>query len=227
MAAFEAAVDLGFSYIETDVHVTRDGVLVAFHDDRLDRVSDAAGRIGAMDWSEIGRARLGGSHSVVRLEQLLTRWPDLRINLDPKSDASVGPLIEMIHKMDIARRVCIGSFSTARIRRFRQALGAGLCTSMGPTEVLGLRLNSLPLGLPAGRGKIAAHCVQVPVRYFGIPVTDKRFVEAAHRRGLKVHVWTVNDAAQMNALLDMGVDGLMSDDAALLKSVFETRGIWS
>lgn len=226
MAAFDAAVRLGFSYIETDVHVTADGVLVAFHDDRLDRVTSETGRISAIDWSEAGKARLGGEHRIPRLEELLTCWPDLRINLDPKSDAAVGPLIDLIRKLDIADRVCIGSFSGVRINRFRKAFGTGFCTSMGPTEVLGLRLQCLPFrGLP-GAWKFAANCVQVPVRYRGIPVVDKRFVAAAHQRGLKVHVWTINDEAEMHHLLDMGVDGLISDEAALLKSVFVKRGLW-
>jgi len=222
MAAFQDAVDLGYDYIETDVHATRDGRLVAFHDDRLDRVTDRQGRIADLDWAEVSQARVQGKQPIPLFEELLSAWPDLRINIDPKGNAAVHPLVEVLRRPGVLDRVCAGSFSGRRLATLRSILGAGLCTSMGPGEVVRLRLKSL--GLPAG--KFAAEAAQVPLRHYGLPVIDRRFVETAHDHGLKVHVWTINDRATMTRLLDLGVDGIMSDETALLKAVFMEHGLW-
>ena len=222
MAAFQDAVDLGYRYIETDVHATRDGVLLAFHDDRLDRVTDQKGRIAELEWSEVSRARVHGREAIPLFDELLSAWPDLRINIDPKADGAVAPLIKVLSRPGILPRVCVGCFSGRRIATLRSALGRQLCTSMGPAEVARLRMASL--GLPGG--DFAAAAAQVPLRHYGLPVVDGRFVRAAHARALKVHVWTINDAATINRLLDLGVDGIMSDETALLKAIFLERGIW-
>lgn len=222
MAAFQHAIELGYRYVETDVHATRDGVLVAFHDDRLDRVTDRQGAIAEQDWAEVRAARVGGREPIALLEDLLAAWPDVFINIDPKADSAVMPLIDSLHRTGTAARVCIGSFSDRRLRRMRAAMGPTLCTSMGPGEVARLRLASF--GVPAGR--LAAACAQVPVRRYGVRIVDRRFVHTAHKLGLKVHVWTVNDETAMERLLDLGVDGIMTDRTELMKSVFERRGLW-
>ena len=222
MAAFQDAVNLGYDYIETDVHATRDGALVAFHNNRLDRVTDRRGRISDLDWAEVSQARVAGREPVPLLEELLSTWPSLRINIDPKDDRALGPLIKILRRPDILERVCLGSFSGRRLNELRDALGPALCTSMGPAEVVRLLVTSL--GIPAG--SFAAKAAQVPVRHFGVPVVTRNFVIAAHEQDLKVHVWTINDPAMMNILLDLGVDGIMSDEIALLKSVFIERGLW-
>ncbi len=222
MAAFEDAVNLGYGYIETDVHATRDGVLVAFHDDRLDRVTDRKGRIAELDWDEVSKARVHGRESIPRFEELLGAWPHMRINIDPKADGAIAPLVKILRRQGVLERVCAGCFSDRRLKELRRALGPELCTSMGPGEVVRLRLASL--GLSSG-GFVAA-AAQVPLRRHGLPVVDRRFIKAAHARGLKVHVWTINDRAVMTWLLDQGVDGIMTDETALLKEVFMERGLW-
>ena len=225
MAAFQDAVALGYDYIETDVHATRDGVLVAFHDDRLDRVTDRQGRIAELDWAEVSKARVHGREPIPLFEELLSAWPGLRINIDPKDDGALAPLIKVLQGPGILQRVCAGCFSGRRLSALRTALGPELCTSMGPAEVVRLRLCSW--GLPTGSAApFAARAAQVPIRQYGLPVVDRRLVTAAHERGLKVHVWTINDRATMIRLLDLGVDGIMSDETALLKNVFMERGLW-
>ena len=227
MAAFAAAVKLGFRYVETDVHLTRDNVLIAFHDDRLDRVTHHRGRIAETDWADIREARVDGTEPIPLFTDLLDTWPTLRINVDPKTDAAVGPLIDVIREAKAADRVCLGSFSGRRLQKIRRAPDLNICTSMSPMEVLRLRLCSLPgFNVMASRTKQAAACVQVPAYFKGIRVIDPAFISHAHGLGLKVHVWTINDEAEMNRLLDLGVDGIMSDDAELLKRIFVTRGLW-
>ena len=224
MAAFEAAVALGYRYLETDVHCTRDGALVAFHDDRLDRLTDAKGKVADRTLAEVKAARIAGAHEIPLFEDLLARWPWVHINVDPKSDRAVGPLIDLLNRTEALDRVCVGSFSGRRLQRLRQALGASLCSSLGPLDVARLRLASLvSLKRPP---PMAANCVQVPVRHYGIPVIDRRFIDAAHRRGLQVHAWTINDENEMTRLIDLGIDGLMTDRPTLLRDVLTGRGLW-
>lgn len=222
MSAFEAAIDMGYRYIETDAHVTADGVLVALHDDTLDRVTDRSGVIGDLPWAEVRKARVAGAEPVPLLEDLLALHPEVRVNIDPKHDAAVEPLAEAIRRTGAIDRVCIGAFSDRRLARIRADLGPRLCTSMGPRQVA--RLLAASRGLPSGR--FTAACAQVPVRRGLVPLVTQRFLEAAHSRGLQVHVWTINDPAEMGALLDLGVDGIMTDAPDVLKQVLDDRTAW-
>jgi glycerophosphoryl diester phosphodiesterase len=222
MESFEAAVALGYHYLETDTHATSDGVLVAFHDDHLDRLTDRTGAIGDLPWADVRAARVRGRHSIPLLEDVLTAWPDVRVNIDPKNDAAVDPLVELIRRTGSIDRVCVGAFSDDRLDRVRAALGDRICTSMGPRQVRRLLLASR--GVPGGR--FSAACVQVPVRHGPVTIVNGRFVAAAHRRGLQVHVWTINDAPEMQRLFDVGVDGIMTDRPDVLKVVLEARGCW-
>ncbi len=222
MVAFQASVDLGYRYIETDVHVTRDGVLVAFHDESLDRATDRIGLIRELTWSEVSAARVGGVERIPRFDDVLATWPDLRINVDPKHDSAVQPLADALIRADSVSRVLVGAFSDARIAAVRRLCGPDLATALGPRSVA--RLRSATAGRSrSGRDAVA---VQVPVKYSGIPVTTPRFVTRAHRAGLAVHVWTIDDPAEMNRLLDMGVDGIMTDRPDVLKDVLTSRGEW-
>jgi glycerophosphoryl diester phosphodiesterase len=222
MTAFEYAVGLGYRYLETDVYATRDGVLVSFHDDKLDRVSDARGKIEDLTWAEVAKARIGGREPVPLMEELFARFPETRINIDPKHDAAVQPLIALIKRMGAEDRVCIGSFSGKRIKQVQDAFGGRVCTSLGPGGVL--KLKSASAGVPLRRW--AEGCAQVPVKGNGITIVTRRFVQAAERCGLQVHVWTIDDEAEMRRLIDLGVHGLMTDRPALLKRVLIEKGLW-
>ena len=146
----------------------------------------------------------------------------MKINIDPKDDNVVDPLVEVLREHDALDRVCLGSFSDRRLRRCRELLGPGLCTSAGPLAVSLVRLSSF--GLPTGRP--SAQCLQVPVRQGRIPIVDRRFVGHAHDRDLQVHVWTIDDPIEMHRLLDLGVDGIMTDQPSLLRSVLIEREDW-
>ena len=222
MPAFEGAVRLGFRYVETDVHATSDGALLAFHDDVLDRVTDYSGDIAKLPWDIVRRARVGGREPIPLLEELLGTFPDLRVNIDPKHDAAVQPLIDIIEKFDAIHRVCIGSFSDKRVAKLRKALGPDLCTALGPNAVRRLVVGSR--GLPVGR--FNQPCAQVPPQRRSVTIVSKRFLDAAHRRGIAVHVWTIDDDMEMERLLDLGVDGIMTDRPAVLRSLLEARGQW-
>ncbi len=218
MPAFADAVGLGYTYLETDVHVTADGVLVAFHDEDLARSCGRPGRIADLPWQEVHSAMVDGRAPIPLLEDLLGAWPDVRVNIDCKSDGAVPALVETLRRCDALDRVCVGSFSDARLRRIRRLLGPGLCTSLGPRGVAAW-VFGLPLPTPA----LAA---QVPVTHNGRTVVSARTVARAHRRGLHVHVWTVDEPEEMHRLLDLGVDGLMTDRPAVLKQILVERGQW-
>jgi glycerophosphoryl diester phosphodiesterase len=222
MPAFAGAVALGYRYVETDVHVTSDGVVLAFHDDRLDRVTDRTGAIAELPYAEVARARVDGVEPIPLLEELLGTWPELRVNIDPKHDEVVEPLATVLRRTGATERVCVGAFSDRRLARLRAMLGPGLCTSLGPAAVARLRAASLGLG----RVEPDGCCVQVPPRAKGLPLVDRRFVAAAHEAGLDVHVWTIDEAVEMRALLDLGVDGIMTDRPSVLREVLVARGEW-
>ena len=218
MPAFEYAVGLGYRYVETDVQVTADGVLVAFHDDDLARTCDQPGRISRLTWREVSAARVRGEAPIPLLEDLLGAWPELRVNIDCKSDAAVPALASALERTGSLDRVCVGAFSDRRVRRLRSHFGTRLCSALGPAGVAALRY-----GRPRSLGGMTA---QVPVRQGRITVTTPQFVERAHRLGIHVHVWTVDEPAEIERLLDLGVDGIMTDRPAVLRSVYEQRAQW-
>ncbi|MEU6082481.1 glycerophosphodiester phosphodiesterase [Streptomyces sp. NPDC047108] len=222
--AFRRATDAGYRYLETDVHATADGTLVAFHDTTLDRVTDATGRIADLPWSEVRQARVAGSEPVPLFEELLETFPTARWNVDVKAEAAVAPLTELVRRTGAWDRVCVGSFSEARVVRTLRLAGPRLATSYGSRGVAALRLRSYGLPVPLRRTGVA---MQVPERQGRVRVVDRAFLRAAHARGLKVHVWTVNDASRMEALLDLGVDGIMTDRIDTLRTVLTDRGLWA
>lgn len=217
LAAFESAVRLGYRYLETDVHATADGRLVAFHDRTLDRVTDRSGVIAELPYDEVARARIGGREPIPLLEDLLGAFPQARFNIDVKAAGAIRPLIDVLRRTNAVDRVCVGAFSDRRIALVRKAFGPQLCTILGPRGVARLRV-----GLPHGPGA----CVQVPIAYGAVRVIDPRFVARAHRRGLDVHVWTIDEPAQMHWLLDLGVDGIMTDRIETLRDVLVQRNQW-
>ncbi|GII78055.1 glycerophosphoryl diester phosphodiesterase [Sphaerisporangium rufum] len=230
MAAFERAVDLGYTYLETDAHATADGVLLAFHDHTLDRVTDRHGRVAALPYREVRRARIGGVEQIPLLEDVLGSWPDVRVNIDVKESPAIVPLAEAVRRTAAHDRVCLTSFSDVRLARARMAMGRPVCSALGPRGVARLRAAAA-LGSGYGRllGGLARQgvpCAQVPVGFRGMRVTTRALVRTAHALGMQVHVWTVDDPRQMEHLLDLGVDGIMTDNISGLRDVLAARGQW-
>ncbi len=223
LTTFARAVELGFSYLETDLRATADGVVLAFHDATLDRVTDRTGRISELPYGEVAEARVGGVEPVPRLDDLLEAFPQARFNLDVKDASTVLPTVRLLRSRGVLDRVCLASFSDRRLQELRSALGPDLCSSLGPREVV---------ALAAARGKRwagvhrSARCVQVPPRLGPLPVLTQRLVASAHLSGLAVHAWTIDEPAEMAHLLDLGVDGIISDRPQVLRSVLAARGQW-
>lgn len=222
IAAFDHARSLGYRYFETDVHATADGVLAVYHDEELEAGTGVRAKIGDLSWSELSELRVGGEHPIPSFDEVVTRYPEVRFNVEPKGDTAVELLIEAIRRHDLLDRILVGSFNGGRVRRVRSALGPDLATSPGPTGVL--QLYARAALWPRGRSRFAA--VQVPHRAWVVDVVPAWLVERLHRLGVQVHVWTINDEAEMVALLDAGVDAVMTDRVETLRRVLEARDAW-
>jgi len=232
MVAFEWALGRGLRYLETDVHATRDGRVVTFHDDRLDLLTDGRGKVWDRDWDDLrsldaayhfdaahGYPFRGTGVRIPLLEEVLAAFPQALLNLDLKQEGMEGLLAAEIARLGAEDRVLVGSFHDRRLTRFRQASEGRVATSAGPSEVLAA-MAATRLRRPL-RG--AADAYQVPERQGPLRVVGKQFVEAAHAAGKQVHVWVVNDPATMHRLLDLGTDGIVSDRADLLAGVVAER----
>lgn len=224
LRAFEHAINLGYRYVETDVHASADGKLLAFHDNNLLRTCGENIDIATTGWSTLSSARIDGTDPIPLLEDLLGSWPDVRINIDCKADTALQPLLDTLRRTNSLDRVCIGSFSDKRLARIRAELGPDVCTSMGPGEVARLVLRShTRLPIPVSQHAL---CAQVPIKQGPIPVVTRATIATARSLGIHVHVWTIDDPIEIGRLLDMGVDGVMTDDTVALKSVYQARNIW-
>ena len=217
LAAFQHAVDLGYTYLETDAQVTADGVVLAFHDDDLTRTCSRPGRISQLAYGEVSAARVHGLAPIPVLEDLLATFPGARVNIDCKRDEGVEPLVAVLRRSGALERVCVAAFDDRRIRRLRSLLGPGACTALGRGEITALKLTGRHTGGDAA---------QVPVRAGTVTVVTPSFLRRAATRHLAVHVWTIDDADEMRRLLDLGVGGIMTDRPEVLKRVLIERRQW-
>jgi len=222
-AAFEHAISLGFRYMETDVRASADGTAVAMHDPRLDRVAATRGQVRRMTWDQLKCLPLRAGSSIPSLEDLLGAWPEICWNIDVKESAAIEPVIEALRRTRSAQRVLVAAFSGSRSRMLRKAFGPEIAIGAGRWAVAAL-VGAKFAPILGSLARVDA--AQVPPRRGGARIVDSRFVSSCHRKGLPVHVWTINDAVDMEQLLDLGVDGIMTDRPSVLKAVLEKRGQW-
>lgn len=224
--AFETAAALGYTHLETDVHATSDGLLIAFHDERLERVTDGHGRVDELPWSQVSKARIGGRDRIPLFAELLEAFPGHNFNIDIKAPGAVEPLYATLSAHRALDRVCVGSFGARRLRRFRRLAGPDVATSVSGPAILWNRFGG---GLTSWVNS-PGQALQLPLRW---PIAGRntvlvrpQLIRAAHRAGKQVHVWTIDEEAQMEELIDLGVDGLVSDNIEGLKRVLQRRGLW-
>lgn len=220
LSACVRAVDEGLRYLEIDVRATADGELIVHHDATLDRTTDQRGVIAELPWRSVRSARIGGREPVCRLIDLIEAVPRALLNIDVKDDVSVRPTIEVLTRTGHWDQVCLAAFSDSRLASLRRLGGPRLLTSMGPRSVLCWWASSW---LPVARWGVKGAAAQVPVRRRGVDLVTPRTLAAARRAGVETHVWTVNKVDQMHALLDLGVDGLVTDRPDLLLRVLRDR----
>lgn len=219
LAAFAHAYELGYRYLETDVRMSSDGVVYAIHDEALHRLTGSPDPVATLTAESLDLQRLDQREPFARLEALYETFPDARLNIDVKSDDAVEATCAIVAAHDAVDRTCLSSFSHARLTRIRQIL-PDVATSASRREV------ALAKFLPRRLLRPEAVCLQVPAGYRGIRFVTRRFVLKAHGLGLQVHVWTIDDADEMHQLLDLGVDGIITDRTDVLKHVLMNRGTW-
>ncbi len=221
--AFAQAVAEGYRHLETDVHTTADGQLVAFHDSQLGRLTNVAGAINDYSWAELADVRVGGSDPILLLEELLVEFSGTYFNIDVKDEGSVAALPKLLARLGAEDRVCVASFSTSRLRRFRK-LAPSVLTATTAAEIAWYAFGFGLRRRPPGPGRV----LQVPVRVFAerMPLVRPDVIAAAHATGRAVHVWTVDDRAEMERLIDLGVDGIVTNEISVLKQVLIERDLW-
>ncbi len=214
LESFKYAIDLGSAYIETDVQLSSDGITYIFHDDNLKRLLGQDVTFSSLHSNMIDKLKLFNSYNIPRLETALYEFPDTLFQIDVKTDEVTLPAMKIIEKCNSLDRVCMASFSSDRLKKINN-LYPEVCLSMGPNEIFKLLLSSYGLY----KKKIRGNCLQIPIYQYGIKLATKRFVKYVQNLGLKIHVWTINDEDTMQELINIGVDGIITDRPKLLKDV--------
>ena len=214
LESFDYALEIGCSYIETDVQLSSDGVPFIFHDNDLNRLLGKNISFNSLSSNEIKKLKLFESFDIPTLESALKKFPNALFQIDLKTDEVAVPAMKIIETFEAFDRVCIASFSSKRLAYINE-MYPHVCLSMGPKEILKLLLASYGLY----KKKVPGNCLQVPIYQYGIKLVTKRFIQYVQNIGLKIHVWTINDKNQMQQLIDLGVDGIITDRPKALKDL--------
>ncbi len=223
MLAFAKAIAVGATYIETDVHASSDGIAVIAHDPDLKRLAGREVRIDELTFAELRKIDLGHEQVFCSLAEALDTFPDTRFNIDIKSLAAAEPAAAAIVAARASGRVLVSSFNERRRQAALRLLPGVVSSSSARLFAVALiagKVGLSPVVRRALRGLVA---VQVPEKAIGLRITTERMIRRLHAAGVEVHVWTVNDPVRMHQLLDLGVDGIVTDRADLALSVLRSR----
>ncbi len=242
LEAFRLAAEDGAGGLETDVHMTRDGHVVAIHDDTVDRTTDGSGLVREMTLAELQSLDAGYRFTpdggatypyrglgvrVPELREVLREFPDLAVNVDIKEEQPgvEEAMLRVIEGADAADRVLVVSERTPVIGRFRELSGGRVRTGASRGESrLFYYLSALR---QEGRLRPAYDALQVPVWHGNRELVTPRFLEAAHGVGVRVDVWTIDEPAEMRRLLDLGVDVVMTNRPGVLAGVLRKRSLYT
>ena len=217
--SFKYALEIGSDIIETDIQLSSDGVPYIFHDDDLKRIPGIEKNFNDLLASEIDELNIFGDFKIPTLEETLKQFPDTKFQIDFKTDEVVDPAIEIINKLPhVKKNLCIASFSSQRLQKIKSKL-SDVTYSMGPHEVLKLLLKSFGIY----RGEVGGDCLQIPIYRYGIKIVTKRFVDFCKRENIKISVWTINSSEEMEYLIDLNVDGIITDKPKALINLLASR----
>jgi glycerophosphoryl diester phosphodiesterase len=213
MLAFLKALSIGVDYLETDVHVSSDGVAVVAHDHDLTRVAGRPERVDELTMAELREVRLGEGQGFCSLAEVLDSFPDARFNIDIKCDAAVASTVKAITDARAAQRVLIASFEGRRRRRAVKQIPGVATSASSAGSAVAFVAASLGLRAVVRWALRNVDAVQLPHRFKGVRIVTPRLVAAVHAAGAEVHVWTINSEPEMTQLLELGVDGIVTDRA--------------
>lgn len=239
LAAYENGMSLGADVLELDIHYTRDGEIVVFHDDNLERTTNGSGPVAALTLDEVRRLDAGyrftpdggatfpwrdKGATIPTLREVFERFPGVRINIDIKQESEEGDraFVRLLRDNGWDDRTMVGCFDDIPLARFRALSEGRVATSASSTEARNFLVRVLFRTARWLRPRYDA--LQVPETHRGIRVVSPTSIRLAHERGLDIHVWTVDNRADMERLLDWGVDGLMTDRPDILAEVYRARG---
>ena len=221
LEAFQFSSDMGFTFMETDIQGTKDGEIVVFHDHDLGRMAGINKKIEDLTYKEVKEIELVSGGGIPSLNELLSSFPNLRFNIDFKTANTIVKGVEIIKEHNAIKRVCLASFSLSRLKKIRELVGPDCCSSMSQLEVVYQLLKSINLPSPLVNG----FCAQVPTSQWGVPIVTKRFIDYVHKENKFVHVWTINTKSEMEKLIELGVDGLMTDRPSVLFKVMKKNNL--
>jgi glycerophosphoryl diester phosphodiesterase len=223
LGGFRAALTAGADVLESDVHVSRDGVPMLCHDETLERLTGDPRRIRDVSSDELRALDLGHGEGIPALEDVLRALPTARFNLDMKSPDAPGATASVLAKQNAHDRVLLASFSE-RNRRRVHALMPQVSTSVSAAQFVAI-VFAARLGLSGlvrlfiGRAK----ALQIPPRALGMDTSTARFMKLVKGPDVRVHYWVINNDDQMRLLLDRGADGLVTDSVSLARQVIGSR----
>ena len=220
--SFRKAFDLGYRVIETDIHSSKDGTAYIFHDITLERLTGENLKISDLKDVDIDSLKINNSSIIPRLSNVFEEFPEGLFNLDAKTWKSTTPIVDTIQNMGCRSRVCIGSFNDRRVHAIIKELGLETCHSMGTSNVIKFYLGA-QLGIEQ---HFTSQCIQLPIKMFGISLTTRKVLSYARKLGIKIHFWTINNPVIMQQLLELNVDGIMTDDCVLLKEIMKEQNKW-
>ncbi len=225
LEAFERSYALGLRYLETDVRVTADGVPLAFHDATLRRVTGRPGAVSSRTYAEIRRLKVLGGHRIPTLTELFAAHPDACFTVDLKDERAIEPVAAVLRESGVAARVCVAGAWDGWLRALRTRVGPELTTALGWRDLAVLvACSHARVNYP---GSLSGGFAHVPLTLGRLPIAGERLIERAHRLGIRVIVWTVDDPYRMHRLLDVGADGIITDRPDLLREVLIARGQWT
>ncbi|MCH1412829.1 MAG: hypothetical protein L7U86_05480 [Rhodobacteraceae bacterium] len=220
--SFRKAFDLGYRIIETDIHSSKDGTAYIFHDNTLERLTGENLKISDLKDVDIDSLKVNKSSIIPRLSNVFEEFPEGLFNLDAKTWEATIPITNTVKKMACSSRVCIGSYNDKRIDAIIRELGVETCHSMGTSNVFKFYLGA-QLGI---KQNFTAQCIQLPIKQFGISLITQKILRHARKLGIKIHFWTINNSGLIQKLLELDVDGIMTDDCILLKTIMEKKHKW-
>jgi glycerophosphoryl diester phosphodiesterase len=238
MLAFAGAVEMGVDVLELDIHATADDVIVAIHDDTVDRTTDGSGRISELAFSELAQLDAGyywtGDEgqtfpfrgqgiTIPSLKEIFTAFPNMPMNIEIKQESPsiVSSFCRLLSEFGKGEQVLVASFHQTTIEEFR-AQCTGVATSMVESEIR--LLYGLNLARLGAIFRAPGHAIQIPEYSGDLHVATESFVRAAHAHNVEVHVWTVNEVEDMQRLLDVGVDGIITDRPDRLLELVNSNG---
>ena len=212
LEAFKESVDLGYKYIETDLRLTKDKRVIVFHDNDFNRLAKINKKVQSLTLREIKNIKLIKGGTILELTNLLEEFPKIKFNIDIKDSRSLIPTIEVLDSLNAYSRVCLASFKSSILWRLKK-IRPQSCVSMGIIDTAIFKIFHKIIN--------DVDCIQVPIKWRGINVLTKKLIDMAHLNNLKIHVWTINSEEEIFRLINLKVDGIMTDNAVLLKKIID------